>query len=122
MLLALFLVLVYIWQFCNLFQSTQHGQKHIFGHQKHPAIIQGAELLLELDLNHVVIGVVVVKHQNVSSMLCKYTIHPSLPNIVQIVQEMWSGIQKNLKQYGKSQEQDLFHQNATTLSSFQVKR
>ena len=42
MLLALFLVLVYIWQFCNLFQSTQHGQKHIFGHQDQPSTIPGS--------------------------------------------------------------------------------
>ena len=33
MSLALFLVLVYIWQVCNMFQSTQHGQKHISRHQ-----------------------------------------------------------------------------------------
>ena len=32
LLLALLLVMLYIWQFQNLFQSTQHGQKHICGH------------------------------------------------------------------------------------------
>ena len=33
LLLALFLVLVYIWQLWYLFWSTQHSQKHISGHQ-----------------------------------------------------------------------------------------
>ena len=42
MMLALFLVLVYIWQFCNLFQSTHHGQKHISGHQDQPSIMPGS--------------------------------------------------------------------------------
>ena len=42
MLLALFLVLVYIRQFWNLFQSTQHGQKHISWHQDQPCTMSGS--------------------------------------------------------------------------------
>ena len=42
MLLTLLLVLVYIWQFWNLFQSTQHGQKHISGHQDQPSMMSGS--------------------------------------------------------------------------------
>ena len=42
MLLTLLLVLVYIWQFWNLFQSTQHGQKHISGHQDQPSMMPGS--------------------------------------------------------------------------------
>ena len=40
-LLALFLVLLYIEQFWNQFQSTQDGQKHISGHQEQPSMMQG---------------------------------------------------------------------------------
>ena len=42
LLLALLLVLVYIWQLWNLFQSTQHAQKHISGHQDQPSIMPGS--------------------------------------------------------------------------------
>jgi len=46
MLLTLLLVLVYIWQFWNLFQSTQHGQKHISGHQDQPSMMSGSWVTL----------------------------------------------------------------------------
>ena len=36
------LVLVYIWQFWNMFQSTQHGQKHTSIHQDLPSIMPGS--------------------------------------------------------------------------------
>ena len=42
MLLKLFLLLVYIEEFWNLFQSTQHGQKHISGHQDQPSTMPGS--------------------------------------------------------------------------------
>ena len=42
MLLKLFLLLVYIEEFWNLFQSTQHGQKHISGHQDQPSMMPGS--------------------------------------------------------------------------------
>ena len=41
MLLTLLLVLVYIWQFWNLFQSTQDDQKHISGHKDQPPMMSG---------------------------------------------------------------------------------
>ena len=42
MLLKLFLLLVYIEEFWNLFQSTQHGQKHISGYQDQPSTMPGS--------------------------------------------------------------------------------
>ena len=42
LLMALFLMLVFIWQLWYLFWSTQHGQKHISGHQDQPSIMPGS--------------------------------------------------------------------------------
>ena len=41
-LLLVLMVLVYIWHIWNQVQSTQHGQKHISGHQKYPSIMSGS--------------------------------------------------------------------------------
>ena len=42
LLLALLLMLVYICHFCKPFQSTQHCQKHICGHQDQPSMMPGS--------------------------------------------------------------------------------
>ncbi len=41
-LLSALMVLVYIGEFWNLFQSTQHGQKHISWHKDQPSTMSGS--------------------------------------------------------------------------------
>ena len=102
MLLALLLVLVYIGRFWNLFQSTQHVQKHISGHQDQPSTMSGsrvtaprAQAHLEEDQDPVVIGVIVDKNENPSSMMCRCTILLRLPSTSKIHQKMKSVLPKN---------------------------